>query len=254
MNQTIKTSVGVAIIIIIGITVGAFTFYWTESVNKLFDEEPIKVKIVKKAAVQQTKPSGQQNIPATVAVAGWKTYENSKYGFAIQYPNEMRISDEFDYVDPASLKKNNLDMNSLVDPATAKNNDIYFTVSIIKTSFDKNINSETTDRMYSLEISKIAETDINSWFANWKKQIERPSNYEGSIINPKVISSEPFKIGNINGIKSAIDQMPYLDSSLDFIYKGNLYSFANGNSIGSESDIAQGRKYFNEMIKTIKLQ
>jgi len=85
----------VAIIIIIGITVGVFTYYWTESVNKLFDEEPVRVKIVKTVLTENNhilaseknaiKDNSSNNL------SDWLTYNHPKAGISFLYPRELGV-------------------------------------------------------------------------------------------------------------------------------------------------------------------
>jgi hypothetical protein len=77
MNQHIKTSVGVMIIIIITATI--FMFAW-----KMQNNQPE----AQQAATQATKPATSKVVQTNDPTVDWQTYTNTAYKYNLKYPKE----------------------------------------------------------------------------------------------------------------------------------------------------------------------
>jgi hypothetical protein len=94
MNQNVKTSLGVAIIIIIAITVGVFTW---KAMN-------VKESVAPVTNVQ-SKNIAAKSVKAVDQTADWKTYTNEKYGFEYKYPKTWTLDVESSKINP-NIQKN----------------------------------------------------------------------------------------------------------------------------------------------------
>lgn len=91
MNQHIKTSLGVIIILIVAITAGMFV--WLSQKNNPIETQTQMVKV---------NSDKNQKIKAIDETANWKTYQNNQYGYELKYPADWKIT-TMGNVDPATF-------------------------------------------------------------------------------------------------------------------------------------------------------
>ncbi len=185
-NKKIASELAVGVVIIISLVIGAIFWMQNEKTEEVFSEGLIMQPVVN----QQNKLKDE--------FADWKTYKNDKFGFELKYPNYMEI-DSTDYTD-----KDQAPEGYFIEFDAAKEGENIFSMSSVypaEESFS-----------YNLRITKSDQKDIEVWFANWKKDFEKPSNYEGFMIQSEVTEIENASIDGLPAKKYRTGSFPFYDS------------------------------------------
>jgi len=98
MKQIIETKLGVVIILIVAVTVGAFLWRWEK--NQLEVQQPQVDYNFKKSVATQVPIANQENNNQAElqsqdnVVMGTKKYINKAYGFEFEYPSDLVIAQD----------------------------------------------------------------------------------------------------------------------------------------------------------------
>jgi hypothetical protein len=89
-NQIVSTKLGVIVLVIIAITVGALS--WKIVKDREASEITRQGKVaIKKPVKKQSEVLQQQ--PSQDKTINWKTYSNNKYGFSLKYPEVLKYGE-----------------------------------------------------------------------------------------------------------------------------------------------------------------
>ncbi len=233
MNKEVANEIAVGVIVLIVVIVGGV--FWMQSEKQVANnvQPVIQVPVVQKEV--QPQQQTQQVKPVDEAV-NWQAYENEKFGFKFKYPNNLET-----------------EQNMNVD---------YFSLSIGNKVRPTPSSDYFVDSTFLMEVKKTNFKDINSWFFHFKKDFEKPSNYEGYIIHPIVNDVENFKIDNLDAKKYIPNEgtFPFYDRCVVFIKSGFEYSFCYSGVLNDDEknlaiikkDEYGANQYDDNLIESIK--
>jgi hypothetical protein len=168
VNKQISTGAGIAAVVVAAIIVSVIMWF------ALMPKAQTPGQIIPAAqTLSQSSMKGQvqnQTPEQAKASENMSTYKNDRYGFMFQYPKDL-IAEENKEVDNFLL---DIKESNVPDP----------------TSTDLPLDID-------IEIKKTSYKNTSDWFNAMKKDFEKPSNYEGIIIHPKIQSVSDIMVNGV---------------------------------------------------------
>jgi len=197
-NKKISIGIGVVIIMIIAITVGVFVWKYEKNQKEMIQEMQANILLEK-------TQEAQVDILSEKVVEDPAYYKNEGYKYEIEIPSGFSIKS-----------------GSLKDPD-----------SLIKI-----ISKQDNTPLFSIDVDYSKFKDINTWLANYKKELSQIDSYEGVEINPpSVLSTEKTIIDGVEAVKLTIHNMPYTDYLIVFIKNDLIYKIEyNGLLLSDEKN------------------